>query len=137
MRRALPRLTVYVDGFCPYCRLAGRLLKRLDLFGTLDVRSFRHDRSFERCQLTPDALEREMHVIVSTTSEHTVYGGYAAVTALVRHMPVLWPLLPVAWLAERTGYGDRVYRWLAARRVVVPDAQVCARVSCRTVHRGH
>lgn len=137
MGRPLPRLTVYVDGFCPYCRQAGRLLKRLDLFGTLDVRSFRHDRSFEKYDLTPDALEREMHVIVSTASRHRLYGGYAAVTALVRHMPALWPLLPVVWLAERTGYGDRVYHWLADRRVVVPDAKACARVFCTTLHRGH
>lgn len=121
-RRWLPRLTVYVDGFCPYCRQAGRLLKRLDLFGTVDVRSFRHDSSFQRYGLSSGQVEREMQVIVSTASGHRVYGGYAGVAALVRHMPLLWPLLPVVWLAERTGYGARAYRWLADKRGVGPAA---------------
>lgn len=125
MRRASPRLLVYVDGLCPNCRRAGRLLKRLDLRGTLDVRSFRHGASFARYGLTADDVARELHVIVLTAGGCRVFGGFEAVRALLRHIPLLWPLLPAAWLLAVSGQGGKVYRWLAERRTLVPDAGAC------------
>lgn len=125
MRRAQPHLLVYVDGSCPNCRSAGRLLKRLDLLGTLDVRSFRHDRSFERYGLTADDVARELQVIVPAAAGYRAFGGFEAVRALLRHIPLLWPLLPAAWLMAVSGQGARAYRWLAERRTLVPDAGAC------------
>lgn len=119
-------MLAYVDGWCPYCRRAGRILKRLDPFGTLDVRSFRHDRSFERYGLTEEDVARELKVVVSAASGYRVFGGFEAVMALLRRMPLLWPLLPVAWLMGVSGQGARAYRWLAERRAIVPDPQACS-----------
>lgn len=128
-----------MDGLCPYCRRAGQLLKRLDLFGSLDIRSFRHDRSFERYGLTEDAVARELKVVVPAASGYRVFGGFEAVRALLRRIPPLWPLLPAAWLMAVSGQGASAYRWLAERRTIVPDTRACAvwtASSCRA-HRRH
>ena len=130
LRRLLPGMVIYIDGYCPYCRRTGQILKVFDVFNTLEVRSFRHDTSYGNYGLTMDAVEREMQLIVCTPSGYQVHGGFDAVVALSRYMPLFWPLLPVAWLLRKMGYGPRVYRWLADNRLIVPESQVCARASC-------
>lgn len=123
---------VFIDGHCRHCRLAGAWLKRLDLSSRLAVRSFRSDSSYLRFGITVAALEQDMHLV----SGSEVFRGFAAVTELSRQLPLLWPLYPFLLLAERAGFGARVYRWLAERRLIVPDAASCravglAAASCR------
>lgn len=126
----MKRLLVYYDGNCRYCRASARTIRRLDWFGWVDTVSFRHGGSFVRFGITPEALEQAMHVVVPGRPEPVVRAGYPAVVTVVRYLPVLWPLLPLAWLAGWLGLGQRVYRWLAEHRVIVPDPERCRDSVC-------
>jgi predicted DCC family thiol-disulfide oxidoreductase YuxK len=133
LRHLLPRLTVYIDGYCSYCRATGRWLEFFDLFGSLRVESFRHSDHYRRFGISAQALEREMHVVVSHRDAVRVYSGFTAVQVIVRNIPLLWGGWPLAWLLRQIGWGDRAYRWLAARRLLVADSQHCLTSSCTLV----
>jgi predicted DCC family thiol-disulfide oxidoreductase YuxK len=133
LRRYIPNLTVYIDGYCSHCRATGRWLELLDLFGSLKVESFRHTENYQRYGISPHELEAEMHVVTFRHDEMRVYRGFAAVQVIVRNLPFLWGLWPLAWALHQAGWGERAYRWLAARRLLVPDGQHCLRGSCAIV----
>lgn len=119
--KSAARSVVYIDGNCRHCRLAGAWLERLDLQRTLAVQSFRHDFSYLQYGISLVALEQDIHLVRGAE----VFRGFAAVTELSRQLPLLWPLFPFFLLAERAGFGQRYYHWLAARRLIVPDAGHC------------
>lgn len=124
------RLRLYYDGYCPFCRASARLIGRLDWLGRIDLVSFRHDNSYLQLGISADALEEAMHVI-DLRAAPVIYAGYPAVVAVVRNLPLLWPLWPIAWAAGRLGLGARIYRWLARNRIIVPDASHCAGGVCQ------
>jgi len=124
------RLVVYIDGFCVYCRQAGRLLRALDWGQRVEVRSFRHDESYRRFGIAPEALEAAMHAVALGPGTFRVVSGFAAVRLLLRHLPLLWPLWPAAWLLERVGWGERAYRWVARHRWILPDPGHCREGAC-------
>lgn len=117
---------VYFDGHCRACRSAARLIERLDWLGKFELMSFRHDDSFQRAGLTTAQLERAMHVV----SGGRAYAGFAAVLAISLRLPLLWPLLPALWLADLTGVGATLYRFLADRRLIVADRTSCDAAVC-------
>lgn len=121
---------VYYDGFCPICQRTSRAIKRLDLGGRVAVISFRHESSYKSYGIELESLENEMYVVRRKRNGPRVYSGFEAVRAVIRALPLLWLLLPFAWLMVVTGLGDTAYRWLAANRLIVPDARHCAGESC-------
>lgn len=121
---------VYVDGLCVYCRQAGRLIRALDWGQRVAVRSFRDDDSYRRFGISPVALEEAMHVVVLAPGTFRVTSGFPAVLLLLRHLPLLWPLWPVAWLLERLGWGERAYRWVARHRWILPGPGRCRQGAC-------
>ncbi|WP_211194419.1 hypothetical protein, partial [Pyxidicoccus fallax] len=50
---------------------------------------------------------------------------------LALRMLSLWPLLPLLWLARASGQGQRLYDFLASRRLIVPDARWSAACPAR------
>ena len=82
-------MRVLIDGACPYCRALGRTLKALDLGGTLQVVPLQ-----EASGLDPKALLEELHVLEGDRTHR----GYAALLALARRLPLLWPLYPLLLL---------------------------------------
>ena len=122
--------TLFYDGFCPYCTATARAVRRLDLLRRIRVVSFRHSAEYAQYGITAEALEEAMHLVLHHAGGHTVYRGYAAVVGVVRQLPPLWISLPLLWLLGAVGLGDRVYRWLAANRIIVPDSQHCADGAC-------
>lgn len=124
------RLLVYIDGFCPYCRASGRAIQALDLLGRCRVVSFRHDPTYRTYGITPEALEQVMHVVVCSRGTYRVARGYGAVLEVIRHLPPLWWLWPIAWLLGAVGLGERAYRWLADHRLIVPDPRHCRDSAC-------
>jgi predicted DCC family thiol-disulfide oxidoreductase YuxK len=113
-------LLLYV-GHCRMSRRAATCLYRLDVFRRLDLVSFRHDDSYLVAGIQLRALEQELHFV----SGSQVWRGFPAVLQVVRRLPLLWPLLPFCWMAERLGLGQRLYRCLAANRVIV-DPTACS-----------
>lgn len=122
--------TLFYDGFCPYCTATARIVGRLDLGRRLRVVSFRHSTEYQRYGITAAELEEAMHLVHHHSRGDTVHKGFAAVQAVIRQLPLLWGFLPLCWLLGAVGLGDRAYRWLAANRLIVPDAQHCADRAC-------
>ena len=125
----LPRFDIWIDGYCPYCRRAGRIIERLDWLNLATVRSFRHDTGYGLQGLHPQDLERRMHVHLNTSPTATVH-GFQAVLHILKSLPLLWPLWPVARLLSTAGLGERLYQFLADRRIIVPDARQCQTAHC-------
>lgn len=96
-----------IDGACPYCRALGRTLKALDLGERLRVEPLQ-----EAKDLDPEALLEALHVLEG----ERVHRGFAALLALARGLPLLWPLYPFLLLLKPMDLGERLYRFLAQRR---------------------
>lgn len=128
-KRWIPKLTVFVDSNCAYCNRAGRWIDRMDLLGLCRVTSYRTDMSFGRYNLDFEAVDREMHVVRQLGDKYRIFRGFDAVVALMKHLPPLWPVLPIAALLQVSGLGPKLYRWLADHRVLV-TAGTCQGESC-------
>ncbi|ADG05603.1 thiol-disulfide oxidoreductase DCC family protein [Kyrpidia tusciae] len=124
-------MTVYYDGYCPYCRAAAMTIRSLDVFRRIAVISFRHDKSYSIHGITAEELEREMVVIVHCGDQQRAYKGFAGVLAVLRGLLLLWPIFPLAWCLGRIGWGDVLYRWMAEHRLIIPDAGHCRDRNCR------
>ncbi|MCD0175655.1 DUF393 domain-containing protein [Deinococcus sp. 14RED07] len=127
--RLLPRFDVWIDGHCPVCVRTGRVIRRLDWLGLATVRSFRHDQGYEAQGLALPELERRMHLHLAGSPASTVQ-GFQAVLHILKSLPALWPLWPVATLLATAGLGERAYGFLADRRILVPDARACQADQC-------
>jgi predicted DCC family thiol-disulfide oxidoreductase YuxK len=115
---------LFYDADCEFCTrvarwIAPRLRKRE--FG---VAPLQDRRVTELLGLSPEALMREMHVVLENGSQFD--GADAAVALAAR----IWWAAPLAWLAKIPGMMSvlhAAYRWVAAHRK-------CGAVSCSNVH---
>ena len=96
-----------IDGECPYCRALGQGLKALDLGKTLRVEPLQEAQDLPQAELL-----QALHVLEGKR----VHRGYAALLALARRLPPLWPLYPFLLLLVPFGAGEGLYRFLAQRR---------------------
>ncbi|GAB5603181.1 DCC1-like thiol-disulfide oxidoreductase family protein [Thermus sp. FJN-A] len=100
-------MRVLIDADCPLCQALGRGLKALDLRGTLRVEALQEARDLPQVELL-----QALHVLEGDR----VHRGYAALLALGRRLPLLWPLYPFLLLGRVGGLGERLYAALAQRR---------------------
>lgn len=105
-----PRDTCFYDGACGLCRRSTRLLRALDWCDHLRFEDM----------LTADDLPVDLDVAMRgmpmRTREGRVLVGFAAVRRALRQTPLgVVPALALH-LPVVSHLGDRVYRWVAARR---------------------
>lgn len=125
-----PRFTVFYDGACELCNASVRWVRRLAWLGRIRYVDVNDRAAFRRlaADLDHDAAMEAMHV---RTADGGVHVGYHGFRALVRAMPLLWPLRPLLALRPVAGVGERLYAWTASRR---SRWSRCER-ACQ-VHRG-
>ncbi len=115
---------LFYDADCEFCtRLARCVAPRLRR-REFDVAPLQDRRVRELLGLSPEALMREMHVVLEDGSQ---FGGADAAVALAARV---WWAAPLAWLAKLPGMMAvlrTAYRWVAAHRK-------CAAVNCSNVH---
>jgi predicted DCC family thiol-disulfide oxidoreductase YuxK len=112
------RLQVLYDGFCPLCRRTVQLLARFDLLARLEFLDFRQlDLStYQRdhmANLTPEALEKQMHVVL----RGRVYYGFYSFRAIAVALPAFWLLVPLLFLPGISSLGTWVYSHIARKRM--------------------
>lgn len=112
-----PVLRLYLDSSCPYCRLAGALLRRLDGSGQLELTSFRFDNSYSVHGLDPTDMAREVHAVVLAPQVKVVQ-GFAALMEVCARLPFCRILLPLLQVLHRTGLGPNLYSRIAQHRPV-------------------
>ena len=106
-------IPVFYDGKCSFCIRTLEVVKRLDTFGRF---SFHDMHSTETKKQFPsfDPKRGEKEMLVHAANEWL--GGFKAFRYLARHMPLLWPLLPILHLPKMDAAGGRVYSRIAGRR---------------------
>lgn len=100
-------MRVLIDAECPYCRALGKALMALDLGKTLRVEPLKEAKDLPQAE-----LQKALHVLEGGRTHR----GYAALLALSRRLPLLWPLYPLLLLLVPFGLGEGLYRFLAERR---------------------
>lgn len=110
-------ITVFYDGWCPFCTQSVKTASRLDWFGWIRFISFREPGVIQRWGLDPERLEKRLH---STADGVHFREGIDGILQMAGRLPLLWPLLPLLWLATRMGWGQHVYDWIAGRRTIIP-----------------
>lgn len=110
-------VTVFYDGWCPFCTQSVNTARRLDWLRLLKFVSFREPGVPERFGLDPDRLEQRLH---STGDGKTFHEGIDGILQMVTRLPLLWPAVPFLFLSRWLGFGQRVYDWIAARRTILP-----------------
>jgi predicted DCC family thiol-disulfide oxidoreductase YuxK len=126
-----PAVRLYIDGFCPTCRATAHVLANLNWLGRVDIVSFRDPAIPVPPGVTPARFEAEM-VLVDLRRGRAI-GGFQAIRALARQIPLLWLAQPLLAVIAWSGWGNRVYRYLAENRRVIPDPRAC-RVDACEVH---
>ncbi|MCY9456844.1 DCC1-like thiol-disulfide oxidoreductase family protein, partial [Bacillus inaquosorum] len=111
------KITVFYDGWCPFCINSVNRLKRMDYFGLLDCLSFREEGVRDEYKLDLNKLEKRMH---SKSSKSSVKEGIFAFIQIATRLLPLWPILPVLYLGKLFGLGQRVYDYIASNRSIVP-----------------
>jgi len=109
-----PRGKIIYDGDCGFCRSSVRALQVMDLWGKLEYVPGPKGLSEMRLEF-PDGK---------------TYGGFFAFRRLVWMLPMLYPLVIVAYFPGAGCLGPLAYRWIARNRSVFPVHHSCSGGSC-------
>lgn len=123
------RMRLFFDGWCPLCRSSMRWIRYLDLFGLIELRSFRDPAVVERFGLDPVRAERRIQAL----AHGRLYEGAEAGFVIATRVPATWPLAPLIWFACRMGVAQPLYDWFASRRMIEPEG--CATGACMVPSR--
>jgi predicted DCC family thiol-disulfide oxidoreductase YuxK len=127
------RGVVLFDGDCPFCQRSVAILKKLDWLGRLTFQNCRDEAHWPPSAqpLVMSRLLEEMHVV--TPDRRRTYAGYAAFRWIAWRLPLTWPVAPFLHISGVPWLGNRVYLWVARRRMnLVP----CTDGAC-AIHARH
>ncbi|MFC7327227.1 thiol-disulfide oxidoreductase DCC family protein [Marinactinospora rubrisoli] len=117
-----PPILVY-DGDCGFCTRSVRLAARLP--AGLSYRPWQAT-DLAALGITEDRARRE---VILVDAKHRVYGGAAAVAALLRHCRGAWPVLGLLLAAPGVrAVAARLYRRIADNRYRLPGATPACRL---------
>jgi predicted DCC family thiol-disulfide oxidoreductase YuxK len=107
---------VLYDGNCSFCVRTLEVMRRLNVFRRLEFVNMHEAETRERFpDFDPERGDREMLV---RTGDGWL-GGFFAFRHAARHLPLLWPVLPLLHLGPVAALGDRMYRRIAAQRYCI------------------
>jgi len=110
----MPSLTLYIDSWCPMCVRFAALLKRLDIFKSIEQADI---RSYEGALVSK---EKGLSLLASVSSKSKVYYGYDSVWQIALRLPVLWLFLPLFFIFKVSRIGHLLYNELAVKRQIIP-----------------
>ncbi len=123
------RAVLLYDGQCGFCVASVKRLRAMDLFGWVDPLDFRAqpDLTALHPALTPERCRSEMILI---EPDGKIWGGFQAFQRLSRRLPLLAGAAPLMHLPGAGSVGDRVYRWVAAHRMLLHRTPACSANQC-------
>jgi predicted DCC family thiol-disulfide oxidoreductase YuxK len=124
----MQRLLVFYDGHCQLCIRSVEALQRLDFFSLLEFVSFRDPQVIVTHGLNAQQLERRMHTKTLRTND--IQEGIDAVLQIAIRLIPLWPMVPVLFVARLLGLGQKIYDFIARRRVILPSPSSCVDGQC-------
>jgi predicted DCC family thiol-disulfide oxidoreductase YuxK len=108
------KLTIFYDGWCPYCSRFARWVKRWDWLARVDTKDIRQTQDMQI-----DAL-RSLKQMASIRYDAKVQYGFSSLLEVAKNLPVLYILVPFAYGLKIIGLGDFLYNALAIRRKIIP-----------------
>lgn len=120
------KVVVLYDGWCPICRESIKKLKRFDTFNMVSYKSFRVVENTKDYNVDISLLESRMHAFDKNKKAKQ---GIDAFILIIKYMPLLWVTLPFLVIAQKLGFGQKIYDYIANKRKIVPVGQ-CDSNSC-------
>ena len=109
------KFTIYIDGWCPLCRRAGRFIGKLDFLDLVRVEDIR------RSEVPSEEFrEKGLSSLASINPKGGYFFGFDTLLLISLRLPLLWVLLPVIFLLKWTGIGHFLYHELAVKRTIIP-----------------
>jgi predicted DCC family thiol-disulfide oxidoreductase YuxK len=109
-------IPVLYDGKCSFCIRSLEVVRRLDVLGRLQFFPM-HESATQAAFPDFDPIRGEQEMLVRT--ETGWLGGFFAFRHLARHLPLLWPILPLLYIGLVRSTGNRLYQRIAARRYCI------------------
>ncbi|WP_085521674.1 thiol-disulfide oxidoreductase DCC family protein [Tuberibacillus sp. Marseille-P3662] len=116
-----PTLKVFYDGWCPMCTRAMRAMRKMDRLGNIEFISFRTEGVMETYQLHGMDVEDRIYSIRKRDGQS--FSGIATILEITKRIPIYIALVPFIWLSMKVGLGQKLYRFIADRRSIVPVGQ--------------
>lgn len=123
-----PKLEIYLDGSCAFCRAVQERVARRDRNHRLEFMDYNDPAVAARAPFPRERLDAEMHVRKTDGSWVAGFEGWAAVLLELPRYKWLGWLFGVFPLH---GLGPGVYRWIARHRYRIPGFPApCTNESC-------
>ncbi|PDZ42315.1 DCC1-like thiol-disulfide oxidoreductase family protein [Bacillus wiedmannii] len=124
----MQEITVFYDGWCPFCTKTKRNIQKIDVFRLVNFVSFRDDCVISEYKFSIEALEEMIHS--KKGSEPVKVGIYSFIQISKRVVP-MWGLLPFLYLSVWCGFGQKLYKFIANRRIIIPSGSCNMLTGCQ------
>ena len=114
-----PRPKLLYDGDCGFCLKCIRVLRKMDLFGTLEYVNFHEDIAAGRPLPAGLSKEQVLKRIYLIENDRHAYGGYAVFRRICWQMPILAALIPVIFFPGMGIVGPLMYDFVARNRMCI------------------
>ena len=129
-------ISIIYDGECLFCTRALRVLGWVDVSRAMQIYDS-HATALIAARFPMLHGADFDQAMFAVTDRGDVFRGYFAFKALVRKLPLTWPLLPLFYLPGSNRIGPQLYAWVARNRrrfgcttdVCVPPASPPRRTS--------
>lgn len=108
-------IAIVYDGECRFCTRALRVIRRFDLRGIMQLYDS-HASEFVTEKFPMLAGADFDQAMFAVTAQGAVFRGYFAFKAILRRLPLTWPLLLFFYVPGADALGPRVYAWVARNR---------------------
>lgn len=107
-------MIIFYDDQCPTCVVFARGIKRADRNGSIVLHPASDAETLARYGINPDRAQRRVQAWHAPSGQQPE--GMAALLKVAQRVPLLWPAVPILWLAHRLGLGNCLYDAFARRR---------------------
>lgn len=93
----------------------------MDVFQMIKFKSFRQQENIQNLDIPVDKLELEMYC--ENIKKQKFYKGIHAIYQICLRIPLLWFFVPFLYISILLGVGDRIYKYIAKKRKIIPIGQ--------------
>lgn len=102
----------------------------MDVFQIIKFKSFRQEENIKDIDIPVNKLEVEMYC--KNIKKQKFYKGIHAIYQICLRIPLLWFFVPFLYISILLGIGDRIYKYIAKKRKIVPIGQ-CTENTCSII----
>lgn len=123
------KIIVFYDGWCPFCTKTTNRIRTMDYFHLVDFVSFREKGIIQENKLSIEKLEEMIHSKKKEAGDVKI-GIYSFIQISKRIIP-MWFILPFLYVSVWLGFGQKLYKFIADRRIIIPSNGCNDSTECR------